>query len=161
MFSILLLLQIANRIYVLVKNQLQKFSHNGLHDSWVATHAKVVVAAPNRHLPLVFQGDCEVISHGELSGQAIHRFKHTVSVVALLFNDLLLKKIIIFEARHCERGRGQRCQNQMKQWPNGWNPQFCLLKRRTPTAGICQGCRGTNKTHRFLASCPSTGGRPF
>lgn len=72
----------------------------------MTTHAKVVVATPDRHLSLVFQGDCEVISHGEFTGQAIHRFKHAVSVVALLFNDLLLKKIIIFEARHCERGRG-------------------------------------------------------
>lgn len=77
------------------------YTHDGLHDSWVTTHAQVVVATPDRHLPLVVQGDREVVSHGEFTGQAIHRFKHTVSVVTLLFNNLLLQKIIILEARHC------------------------------------------------------------
>lgn len=80
------------------------YTHNGLHDSWVTTHAKVVVATPDGHLPLVVQGDREVVSHREFTGQAIHRFKHAVSVVALLFNNLLLEKIIILEVRHCQRG---------------------------------------------------------
>lgn len=102
------------------------YTHNGLYDSWVAAHAKVVVATPDRHLPLVVQGGREVVSHGEFAGQAIHRFKHAVSVIALLFNNLLLQEIIILEARHCQRGSRQSWLNWMKQQPNRWNLQFCL-----------------------------------
>lgn len=84
-----------------------------LHNPWVSTHAQVVIATPNGHLPLILQRGCKVISHGELVGQAIHCFEHTVSVVALLFHDLLLKKVIIIEAGHCDRGRTQRLLNLM------------------------------------------------
>lgn len=89
------------------------YLQNWLHNPWVSTHAQVVIAAPNRHLPLILQGACEVVSHGELIGQAIHCFEHTVSVVALLLYDLLLKKVIIIEAGHCDRGRTKCLLNVM------------------------------------------------
>lgn len=80
----------------------------------MSTHAQVVVATPNGHLPLILQGACKVVGHGELVGQAIHSFKHAVSVVALLFHYLLLKKVIVIEAGHCgHRGRRQSLLNTM------------------------------------------------
>lgn len=84
-----------------------------LHNPWVSTHAQVVIATPNGHLPLILQRACKVVSHGELVGQAIHCFEHTVSVVALLFHNLLLKKVIVIEAGHCDRGRVQCLLNVM------------------------------------------------
>lgn len=77
------------------------YSHNGLHNPWMTTHAQVVIAAPDGHLSLILQGACKVVGHGELVGQAIHSFEHTVSVVTLLFYDLLLEKLIVTEAGHC------------------------------------------------------------
>lgn len=77
------------------------YSHNGLHNPWMTTHAQVVIAAPDGHLSLFIQRACKVVGHGELVGQAIHSFEHTVSVVTLLFYDLLLEKLIITEAGHC------------------------------------------------------------
>lgn len=79
----------------------------------MSTHAQVVIATPNGHLPLILQRACKVISHGEFVGQAIHGFEHTVSVVALLFYNLLLKKVIVIEAGHCDRGRTQCLLNVM------------------------------------------------
>lgn len=71
----------------------------------MTTHAQVVIAAPDGHLPLVLQGACKVVSHGELVGQAIDGFKHAVGVVALLLDNFLLQKLVVAEARHCGRGR--------------------------------------------------------
>lgn len=69
----------------------------------MSTHAQVVVAAPNRHLPFVLQRAREVVSHRELSGQTIHGLKHAIRVIAFLLFDLLLKKVIVLEAGHCDR----------------------------------------------------------
>lgn len=77
------------------------YSHDGLHNPWMTTHAQVVIAAPDRHLSLFVQGARKVVGHRELVGQAIHGFEHTVSVVTLLFYNLLLEKLIVTEAGHC------------------------------------------------------------
>lgn len=79
----------------------------------MTTHTEVVIATPDRHLPLFFQTACEVISHGKLTGQAIHSFKHAIGVVALLFNNLSLKKVIVLKAGHCYRRRRQIFLNEM------------------------------------------------
>lgn len=71
----------------------------------MTTHAQVVIAAPDGHLPLILQGACEVVSHRELIGQTIDGFKHAVGVVALLLDDFLLQKLVVAEAGHCARGR--------------------------------------------------------
>lgn len=72
----------------------------------MTTHAQVVIAAPDGHLPLFLQGAGEVIRHGELVGQAVDGFEDAVGVVALLLDDLLLEELVVAEARHCGRGRG-------------------------------------------------------
>lgn len=71
----------------------------------MTTHAQVVIAAPDGHLPLVLQGASEVVRHRELVGQAIDGFKHAVGVVALLLNNFILQKLVVAEARDCGRGR--------------------------------------------------------
>lgn len=75
----------------------------------MSTHAQVVVAAPHRHLPLFCQRACEVVRHGELAGQAIDRLKHAVGVVTFLLFYLLLKKVIVMEAGHCEKRKTKGC----------------------------------------------------
>lgn len=104
------------------------YSHNGLHHPRMTTHAQVVIAAPDGHLPLLLQGACEVVGHGELVGQAVDGFKHAVGVVALLLDDLLLQELVVAEARHCGRGR-RACsrvaatlspfETQRRLWSNG------------------------------------------
>lgn len=85
------------------------YSHDRLHDPRVTAHAQVVVAAPHRHLPLVLQRAREVVSHGELTGQAVHRLKHAIGVVTLLLLYLLLKKVVVVEAGHCEKRKIRGC----------------------------------------------------
>lgn len=85
-----------------VPNQpIPHYSHYGLHNLRVSTHAQVVIAAPDGHLPLVLQRASEVVSHRKLRGQTIHRLKHAVRVIALLLLNLLLKKVIVLETGHC------------------------------------------------------------
>lgn len=69
----------------------------------MTTHAQVVIAAPDGHLPLVLQGAGEVVGHWELVGQAVDSFEDAVGVVALLLHDLLLQELVVAEARHWRR----------------------------------------------------------
>lgn len=120
----------------------------------MTTHAQVVIAAPDGHLPLFLQGAGEVIRHGELVGQAVDGFEDAVGVVALLLDDLLLEELVVAEARHCGRGRGLVSR------------KLPLEPRRRAGSGAT-AChsetfrKGTSNTHGRPGSCPSAGGRPF
>lgn len=63
----------------------------------MSTHAQVVIAAPHRHLSLVSQRRGEVVGHGEHLGQAVHRLKHAVRVVAFFLLYLLLEEVVVLE----------------------------------------------------------------
>lgn len=75
----------------------QRSSPYGLNDSWVATHAQVVVAAPDGHLRGRPGHNGIVFGERENLCVAIHRLKNAVGVVALLLHDLLGEKVIVVE----------------------------------------------------------------
>lgn len=98
--------------YTHTHKQLLQYSHDGLNDPWVSTHAQVVVAAPNGHLLLFLQGASEVVGHGELVGQTVHGLEHAVGVVTLLLVYLLLKKLVVLVAGHCNTTGRQSLLNE-------------------------------------------------
>lgn len=63
----------------------------------MATHAQVVIAAPNRHLWAKASWNRIILSEGKNIRKPINCFKDTVGVVISLLNDLLGEEVIIIK----------------------------------------------------------------
>lgn len=61
----------------------------------MATHAEVIVAAPDRNVPFGAQRLGIIICHWELCSAPVHGLEHAVGVVVLLLLDFLLKELVI------------------------------------------------------------------
>lgn len=75
---------------------------NSVEDPGVASHAQVVVTAPDRHLGAFPPGHGVVFGKGKDVSAPIHCLKDAVGVVVLLLRDLPVEEAIVVETgAHC------------------------------------------------------------